>query len=222
MEKNKNLKNLEEETENILLSIRKFSYLNQYINAEESNKEIIEQLFISYANSKNSIKQIRYIDKMGFEKIKVIKETNINEAKSVNDNKLEQKSRRYYFKESKNRELEKVWFSALDLKQKNCKPIFPYSPIIRIILPIELNKSFGGILVIDYSMDEFLSNFSTTPFYDIILVNEFGETLFHHNETKAWGKYKTPKYYLHDEFPTLYKDILYNKTFRTNDFISKN
>ncbi|TLP40765.1 PAS domain S-box protein [Arcobacter arenosus] len=212
-------KNVQQETENILFSIRKFKYLDEYIKGKVENKEIIEQLFISYLNSKKAIAQIRYINKNGFEKIKVSK-TEFN-SKAFADSKLERKSSRYYFKESKNKPYEVVWFSELDLKMKNCKPILPYKPIIRIILPVKNDASFAGILVIDYSMSEFLTKFTNTPFYDVILVNKKGETLYHYDKTKAWSKYNSSNFNIKEEFPLYYEEIFREDTFRSNYFVSK-
>ncbi len=212
-------KNVQQETENILFSIRKFKYLDEYIKGQIENKEIIEQLFISYANSKKPITQIRYINKNGFEKIKVSKAD--FHSKAFVDSKLERKTSRYYFKESKNKPYENVWFSELDLKMKNCKLVLPCKPVIRIILPIENDKKFAGILVIDYSMSEFLAKFTTTPFYDVILANKKGKILYHFNKAKAWSKYNGIKLNIKEEFPFFYKEILEFDTFRSESFVSK-
>ena len=163
-----------------LFSLRNSKYFVEYLKGN-NNEAFINELFYIYSKSNSNFFQLRYIDKNGIEKIRIDRNHKNSEPYIISKDKLSNKSNRYYFTDSKSKQLEKVWFSAIDLNMENKKVQKPYVPTLRAILPIEQNGEFGGILIINYFMDDFIANFSNTPLYDLILSNKYGETIFHYS-----------------------------------------
>ncbi len=214
------VKNFLYQSEQTLYSIRKLDSFKKYLKNDKEQKRL-ENIFLSYAMSQPSFMQLRFIDKNGFEKIRIDRDKEKIQPYIISENQFQDKSDRYYFLDSKNKPLEKVWFSPLDLNIENEKIEVPYSPTIRAVLPISIDGDFGGIVIVNYLMKGFFKEFTNTPLYDMILCDDRGFTLYHYEDSKSWGYYTTPQYTIASDFPKEYKKILHNKLFKTDNFVSK-
>jgi len=206
---------------NTLASLRGLDKFQQFLEDPKHTKIDLENIFLSYSRSQPSLMQVRYIDESGLEKIRVDRDKEGLQPYVVEETRFQDKSKRYYFKGSKVKQLEKVWFSALDLNIENNKIEIPFKPTLRAILPVNNNGSFGGILILNYHMGEFLEKFVDTPLYDMILCDDKGYTLIHPDKSKNWGNYTEPRFNISKMFPKNYETILNNKTFQTKHFVSK-
>jgi signal transduction histidine kinase len=194
---------------------------NQYLN-NEVPKEVLEDVFLSFAKTIGNIMQLRYLDANGMEKIRIDRSQENARAFIVEDKKLQNKSNRYYFFDSKNKSTQKVWFSALDLNIENKKVEVPFKPTLRVMLPIKHNKKFAGVLVVNYFMKSFLDDFVKDYLYDIVLYDKYGHTLKHYDDKKSWDVFKqgSPRG-IKQEYPNNYKEILHEKFAISEYFISK-
>lgn len=168
--------------------------------------------------------ELRYIDKSGNELIRINREKKDSKPFIVKTNKLQNKSHRYYFIKSKTKELEKVWFSKIDLTIENKKLQIPYLPTLRTILPIAKDSKFNGIIVINYYMESFIKKLTYAPLYSMILSNKRGNTIYHYkdkNFNKSWGNSLSHNYNISNDFIYEYKNILNSSLLRTNKFVSK-
>ena len=130
--------------------------------------------------------QLRYIDENGMERIRVDRDRIDSEPKIINENNLQDKSKRYYFLDSKRKPLDEVWFSAFDLNIEKDRVQIPFKPTLRAVYPIKKNDKFGGILIINYYMNSFAKIFMNTPLYNMILCDSRGYSLLHYDEKKSW------------------------------------
>ena len=210
-------------SENILHSINKSKYFNSYLKSDFSRKKEITEFFLTITQINKNIMQFRYIDKSGFEKIRIDRKSLRKDAFIVSDSLLQNKSNRYYFTDKKNSLENKVWFSNLDLNVENGKVVRPYIPTLRAILPIYRAKEFKGILIINYFMEEALAQLSKNTLYDAILLNDHGEILTHYDRSKSWSFYKNQSannQFIQD-FPVQNKNIINNSLFINENFVSK-
>ncbi len=199
-------------------SLRETNIFNSYLEGEYK-KEDIENIFLAYSKSNPYFMQLRYIDKNGFEKIRIDRDI-IQNPYIVEEKQLQNKRNRYYFKDSINKPLEQVWFSALDLNMEKGKVEIPHKPTLRAMYPIKHQDKFNGILIINYLMDDFLIHLADTPLYDTIIFNDAGFPLIHFDDTKSWGNYKDQKYNISAEFLKDHQDILNNNIYQKDTFIS--
>jgi len=188
------------QSEQTLKSIRELESFDKYLSSYDEQKSL-ENIFLSYAMSQTSFMQLRYIDKDGFEKIRVDRDKERLQPYIIPYNKLQNKSNRYYFFDSKIKPLGEVWFSALDLNIERGKVEIPYRSTLRAMLPISKNGKFEGVLIINYFMDQFLKDLTYTPLYDMILFDDKGFPLYHYDNTKSWGFYKRPQHNIASDFP---------------------
>ena len=207
------------QSEKKLISLRTTKIFEQFLK-DNSKKENIEDLFLAYSKSEPFFMQLRYIDKNGIEKIRIDRDKIDAVPKLIAKEKLQNKSDRYYFSDSKTKELEKVWFSAIDLNIEHGKVQIPYCPTLRAVLPIKIENEFGGILIINYFMEKFLTDFANMPLYDVLAYDNDGYTMIHPNPSLSWGLYQENKYNISLELPEFYKQILANKEFTTEEFVS--
>ena len=208
------------QSEQTLQSIRQLNSFETYLKNGTGQKSL-ENIFLSYAMSQTSFMQLRFIDKNGFEKIRIDRDKEKLQPHIIPLEKLQNKSNRYYFFDSKIKPLEEVWFSALDLNIEQGKVEIPYRPTIRAMLPVSKDGKFGGVLIVNYLMDGFFKEFTNTPLYDMILCDNEGFTLHHYQDTKSWGYYSKPQYTIASDFPKMYKQILDSELLETKNFVSK-
>lgn len=92
--------------------------------------------------------QVRFIDTKGMEIVRI---NNDSPAKIVPRKELQNKSKRYYFKDSIKLNPEKVYISPLDLNIEHGRIEIPHKPVIRIAAPVfESNGKKTGIIVLNF------------------------------------------------------------------------
>lgn len=99
-----------------LQSINNSTFFNNFLKeSNNQNKTNLEQFFLSFSNAHPEFMQLRYLDKNGNEIIRIDRDKEDDITYLIGKDKLQNKSNRYYFADSKNKKLDRVWFSALDL-----------------------------------------------------------------------------------------------------------
>ena len=200
-----------------LYALNRSLLFQKYYN-KNYNEQLIANKFLVFSLANPSFMQLRYIDKNGQEKIRIDRDSYGSDPYIVSTDKLQDKKDRYYFSDSKTKELGKVWFSALDLNIEHKQVEKPYKPTLRAVLPIDNNKEFGGIIIINFFMDQFLKQLTHAPIYDMIVFNDKGYTLIHYDEEKSWGEYLQEKYSIQKEYPQYADKILNQKNVYTKEF----
>jgi diguanylate cyclase (GGDEF)-like protein/PAS domain S-box-containing protein len=209
-------------SKNNLQSIYNLKAFKEYIKDKNyNNHKIVEDLFFSLSVANKSFMQLRYIDKFGFEKVRVDRATQESNPYIVPQENLQNKSNRYYFVESQKKEPNRVWFSSIDLNIEYGEVEIPYKPTLRATMPIYIEGKFEGIVIINHFFKSFLDRLSNAPLYDVILYNNDGYTLKHYDDTKSWGYYQKPQITIENEFVKEYKNILSTNILKEKTFVSR-
>lgn len=209
------------EAESGLISIRESDFFEEYVI--KNTKKNMESLFMTHMKSHSNAMQLRLIDENGIEIIRV-ERNEIDEPPTLVDKKfLQDKRDRYYFEVSKDKEIDKVWFSGIDLNVERENVEVPLKSTFRAILPIEIEGKFGGILIVNYFADAMLDQLTNTPLYDLILCNHAGEVIYHYedNTGKNWGNILEHGYNIKQEFPNEYAKILSKEVYETDLLVSR-
>lgn len=150
------------------------------------------------ANS--SIFQIRYIDSLGDEKIRIDRDLNktIFEPK-----KLQNKSNRYYFLQTKKLKKDEFFISSLDLNVENKKIEIPFRPTLRVSTPVYLNNIFEGILIINFNAKQLIKKVTNSKLFDIYYMDKDKNFLIHPNEDKSWSTQLGTNYKVKDEISNI-------------------
>jgi signal transduction histidine kinase len=205
-------------SQNQLFAIQYSTAFQNYLLDKTTN---LNDLFLTLIHSNKDIMQIRYIDKTGMEKIRVDKQNHNDIPKLIDSTLLQDKSQRYYFKIAKTKPLEKVFFSNINLNIENKEIERPYKPTLRAMLPITKDGVFGGVLIINYFMDNFLDELFNVPLYDMILVSKNGTFVKHYESEKNWSSNLKKLYSLQKEFPYKAKSILDNTLYIDDTIVSR-
>ncbi|MCB5161700.1 response regulator [Marinomonas algarum] len=117
--------------------------------------QAIDQLFIDAFHRNDAVSQIRWIDKDGIERHRM----NRTEGKlhdeliTVEGERLQDKSGRYYVVEAQKLKSGYLYLSKLDLNIENGQVVRPYEPTIRLATPIrDSNNTLQGIIVINFNI----------------------------------------------------------------------
>lgn len=167
------------------------SHLNKYFTVKNKKtvQKMIEEEFVHLMQSTKFYDQIRLIDAKGREVIRVDNEG--NSAIIKGDKSLQEKSPRYYFKESKRITDDKIYISPLDLNIEHGEIEKPFNPVIRFVKPIRDKKGkFKGAIVLNYFGSHFLDKFKqqmSISSGESSLVNEDGFWLSNEDTSKEWG-----------------------------------
>tara|TARA_B100001063_G_scaffold224980_1_gene233445 strand:+ start:1148 stop:3010 length:1863 start_codon:yes stop_codon:yes gene_type:complete len=164
-------------------------FINYLIENSSDNKKRVSDLFKSLILSHKNIFQLRFIDTKGFEKIKIQKERNSQTIYEVDADSLQNKSDRYYFKETISTKNGNYFHSQLDLNIENKKIERPLRPTIRISINIFHQDIFYGIIIANVDMDKLLTHIKNSNNFDVYMIDKLGNFIIHPKNRKAWNKY---------------------------------
>ena len=182
-------KNYFDNIEDIISSILKNDIFTNYLINKSNNKEIVSDLFKGLIQSHKNIFQLRFIDAKGFEKIKLVKERNSEIIYKVDEKSLQNKSNRYYFKDTVNNKDGNYFYSQLDLNIENKKIEKPIRPTMRISSNIFHKGIFYGIIIANVDMEKLLSQIKNNNNFNVYMIDKSGNFIIHPNSKKAWNKY---------------------------------
>jgi len=148
----------------------------------------VENLFDNFSQVKRVYKQIRFLDNIGYERVRVNFDGNVTSI--IHGTKLQDKSERYYFKKSVNLPEGSIYTSPLDLNIEHGKIELPYTPVMRYTTPVVVDGEQAGIIVFNLLTDtpSFLHKITGNEGEtDYILANQNGFYLHHTDKVKEWG-----------------------------------
>ncbi len=148
----------------------------------------VETLFNNFSQVKRVYNQIRYLDNIGYERVRVNFDGNVTHI--IRGLKLQDKSERYYFKESLNLSQGSVYTSPLDLNMEHGRIDRPYKPVMRYTTPVFVDGKQAGIIVFNLltNTPSFLHKITKNEGgTDYILANKDGFYLHHTDKVKEWG-----------------------------------
>ncbi len=168
-------------------------------NILEQKRHALEQEFLAFSRSRRIYYQIRYLDKTGREVVRI--DSNGLKSWIVEKNLLQNKSGRYYFKETIRLLSKQVFVSKLDLNREQGQIEFPHKPVIRYAVNVYYpNNQRAGIVIINVDATQLLKKLG-----DTILVDQNGFFLNHPDQKKRWGSPQDLKsgYTFEKEYPYL-------------------
>jgi diguanylate cyclase len=166
------------------------SELGSYLYEETiSNRSALEERWVEFSSSRTLYDQIRFIDGTGREIVRVNNKQ--GQAAAVPAEQLQDKSSRYYFKDSIALGKGEVFVSALDLNKEQGKVEEPYKPMLRLGLPVFDNDgSKSGIVLVNVFAQEILDLVQreiNRPPFEAMMLNADGFWLLAHEPEDAWS-----------------------------------
>jgi diguanylate cyclase (GGDEF)-like protein len=131
--------------------------------------------------------QVRLLDLNGMEIVRVDLGLN-NTAKVCQLSQLQDKSDRYYFRESMALSENQIYMSPMDLNIEQGRIEIPHKPMIRFAAPVfDVAGKRIGLLVFNYLAQQILSDLNVHEGDQWILLNETGDYLYGPDPDKNFG-----------------------------------
>jgi two-component sensor histidine kinase len=142
-----------------------FEVFKDLVNSENKQSlKSIEQLFKLFSTERGIYDQIRFLDTVGTELVRI--NYNQGDPLVVHEQNLQSKGNRYYFKDTIELEEGGVFFSPLDLNIENGNIEIPEKPVIRIGIPVFNDRMVKqGIILVNYFGDNVIDIISR-PYRD--------------------------------------------------------
>lgn len=220
LEKSNQLYNYIHAIHDKLYAIQNSRTFNKFLDYKASFVNTRE-LFLNIAATSQNIMQLRYIDAKGQEVIRIDRVSPNAKPEIVPLEKLQNKSKRYYFKNIFETKKNHIWHSKIDLNIENGKIQRPFQAVLRAGMPVFHNNEKRGILIINVFMNKFLTEFAKSPNYNVFLIDKYGYFQSHINEAYMWSKYKNDEYTIKDIFPESFENILLQQEYFGEKIYSK-
>lgn len=184
--------------------------LKRYINQTDlwALRDLQDELQ-TFIETKEDYYQIRYIDKSGYEIVKVIRKD--DKVHSVEDNQLQDKSSHKYFTNTIRLKDGEIYISALDLNVERGVVEKPLQPVVRFSTPI--TDDIGqrhGLLVVNYRASKLLNAAGEklkVSLGENHLVNKAGYWLISPDPQKAWGFVLPHAHSFAADYPSVWQHV---------------
>lgn len=188
--------------ENHLEAMRSNALFSQYLSDDSSaNRYVASQLLKSFAEANKYYFQVRFLDASGQEQIRVDRASKQEVSFIMSDDKLQNKSSRYYFQELKDYPINAFWYSRLDLNIEEGVIEKPYKPTLRVGTPVYHQGRFAGILIINIAMQDLLTDLLYDRDFDAAVLDQDGYVLSTDLKPSSWSRYIDSDYMLNDFLP---------------------
>ena len=185
---------------NLINSLKAVAY-NPYFLSYVVNKKYensADFLFLTIMLEHSDYMQLRYLNRDGLELIRY--ERDRAAAYPYKNEKLQDKSKRYYFKEAKKLKDGEIYISKIDYNIENGKVVYPIVPVFRVSLPIYFRGEFKGVLTINTFAKKIIDIFSSSPIFNTIIFDKDGYLI-----------YENGKYYDKEHHPKKIDEVLFLK-----------
>ncbi|MCG1036762.1 PAS domain-containing sensor histidine kinase [Polaribacter sargassicola] len=173
------------------IDIIDWEYNKDFNKSTKPGRKDLEEFLQIFIDLQKSFRQIRFMNTSGFEILRVDFNVNNLSTSITQSDKLQDKSNRYYFIESKKLKKEEIYFSNIDLHMDFGVIEYPYKPVVRVVKKTyNQNKEYTGIVVVTYLMKDLFSKIKeqgNTEFTTFELTNENGNHLITEDETKNFN-----------------------------------
>ncbi|MDO8991203.1 MAG: diguanylate cyclase [Sideroxyarcus sp.] len=174
-----------------LLLLASTPVLRHYLDGSSAGRtDDLAQLFLSLARAKGCYDQVRYLDASGREVIRV--NFNAGSPSIIPHDQLQDKSQRYFFRDSIRLERNEVFVSPMDLNIEHDQLEIPYKPMIRFGTPVfDSAGRKRGIILLNYFGEDLLGHFRNAMRLDDqrsgMLLNRDGYWLSSPKHEDEWG-----------------------------------
>lgn len=211
--------------ENILFSIRDSNDFKKYLESKDTRNS--KDLFQTIMKINDELMQIRYLNKEGKEDIRINRKHIADKPYFTPENKLQNKSDRYYFKEVESLPEGKVWISKMDLNMEDGEIVKPFIPTIRLSTPVYKDNEFSGTIIINIFIKKLLKELTASDFFRISILDKDGEFISHFEKDSqtvknySWSRYLKRNYTLKNKMPFTANRVLVLKEFHQENIFSK-
>lgn len=151
------------------------------------NLAILEEVWSSVAVNQKWYRQIRFLNVNGQENVRINYDFKTGTAAAART--LQDKSDREYFQYAQNLKNDQIGSWGIELEQENGNLVYPYSPSVRIMMPVAMNDIREGYLILNIDVKYLSSrlNYSPVRDFNIELINQSGYYAASSHSDKLYG-----------------------------------
>lgn len=146
-------------------------YIQNFTREDTHSKKHTTDVIMAITQADSNIMQFRFIDKNGYEVIRIERDSIGSSVHKIDKKRLQNKKNRYYFKDTKKVARDEIWFSRIDLNIEHGKIVKPIVPTLRIAKPYYSNNEFRGILIINIFMEKILDEIMKSELFNVSIVD---------------------------------------------------
>ncbi|MGD8885982.1 MAG: PAS domain S-box protein, partial [Gammaproteobacteria bacterium] len=193
-----------------LLNIADLDWIRAYAKTDSRHSRMqLERFFLNLASNEGLYDQIRFIDKSGYEKIRVNYKNGV--AYTSTTEQLQDKSSTYYFREALKLAPGEVFVSPLDLNVEHGKVEQPYRPTLRVATTVfDSSGNLAGVVVLNYMarlVREEFEKIMLNSWGQPMLLNADGFWLYSPVAGDEWGFVLEHNANFSKRFPAAWKNI---------------
>ncbi len=183
-------------------------------------RKILEKEYLAMSQNKKIFSQVRYLNKKGIEVVRV--DSDGTKFIIVSEDKLQDKTGRYYFKDSIKLNKGEIFVSALDLNREREQIERPYKPVIRYATPVFHNGEQSGIIIVNVLANNCLNpikKMNSEDEYYLLFSNE-GYYFSNPEPAKEWGGPSdlNTKENVNNEFPDKVSSVIMGSGIESIDY----
>ena len=158
-----------------LLAIANNPYFTGYL-ADPSSVNSAEFLFLTIMLEHDDYMQLRFIGADGKERIRFDRDR--PEGYPYKPPRLQDKSGRYYFRESLKLTQGQIHTSKIDYNIENGKVVRPIVPVFRVSTPIYFRGKLQGVLTINTFAQKIIQLFTSSPSFETVIFDRDGYVIY--------------------------------------------
>ena len=183
-------------------------------NATPSRLDRLAAEWEVFAAIKRRYDQIRWLDNRGMERLRV--NLAVQGASRVDDDQLQDKSGRYYFKEAITLPEGRIYASPIDLNIEHGKIELPHKPMLRLAVPVSNSQGERkGLLLINVlaaDIFDHLERHAGLTQGQILMINPAGFYLRGFQKDQEWGfmfqVQEDSKYRFDKRYPSVWRRMV--------------
>ena len=167
------------------------SHIREFIASGETSEgepeNSLKELVLAWGN----ILQLRWLDDSGQEQLRMDYGAGLTEPRMVTDADLQNKAKRYYFRNGITAPQNELYISRIDLNIEHGAVVTPYQPTLRATVRTgDANGLRPGLFVVNYDLHRLLASLREqgTEKIQLLIVDEDGYFLLHPQSLYEWGR----------------------------------
>lgn len=203
-------RSLQEVTTDIQLLAESIFTTEYILNPNAGTSSRVKQEFLNLARNTGRYDQIRIIDTSGNERIRI--DYNSGSPVVVEKNRLQNKSRRYYFKNAMSLNKGQIYISSMDLNVERGQIEKPLKPVIRFVVPLYKpgETQIKSLLVLNFLAQVMMQDFGhmiSDSWGMVMILNEQGSWLYRQDKQDEWDFLKGSRETFTGHYPAAWRSI---------------
>lgn len=191
-----------------LKAVKDSKIFKDYVKSGFERNPYLDEFLYGIAVADSNIIQLRIIDTNGNEKLRIDRNYAATIPFFVDNDRLQNKAHRYYFKKSIKLLKDEFYISRFDLNVEHNNIEVPYKPVVRVATPLFVDGKKVGILIINGCLRNTLKDMVISKIFDVYIIDKEGYIVYSSYDKYNWSRYLNKNIKISDILPDEAENIL--------------